>query len=347
MKPDSLIVDTLERILEDYCTPLVVNAVESGEWPSELWKILESAGLPLTWVGEAHAGGGAALIDGFEVAKVVGRYAAPVPLVETLLAGWVLEQADLQVPPGPLSVLPVRTQDALSLESGHVLSGKAHRVPFAGVARHLVMVTENGVGLVDCAGVEICCGVGLSGERYDTVSFDQIPVTVWSPGESLLSATQLMGATLRAQQMSGALERVLSLSMQYAGERHAFGRPIAKFQAVQHNLAVLAGEMAAAGAASGAAVRTVCQCGANARKSLLAVASAKVRTGEAAGNGAAIAHQVHGAIGYTHEFSLQQYTRRLLSWRDDFGSENYWAMTLGNVVADGGAEALWPALTSI
>ena len=80
---------------------------------------------------------------------------------------------------------------------------------------------------------------------------------------------------------------------------------------------------------------------------MLAVASAKVRTGEAAGNGAAIAHQVHGAIGYTREFSLQQYTRRLLSWRDDFGSENYWAMTLGNVVANGGAEALWPALTSI
>lgn len=347
MKPDSLIIETLERILEDLCGPSVVNDAETGQWPAALWEQLESAGLPLTWVDEGHAGAGADMIDGFEVAKVAGRYAVPVPLVETLLAGWVLSQADLRVPSGPLGVVPAQAGDAIVVQRDRTLSGKTHRVPFASTVDYLVVVTEGGVGLVERAGVEICAGVGLSGEPHNTVLFDQHPATVWAPARGLLEATQLMGATLRAQQISGALERILSMSMHYAGERHAFGRPIAKFQAVQHNLAVLAGDMAAAGAAAGAAARTLSRYGPSDHKSLLAVASAKVRAGESAGNGAAIAHQVHGAIGFTHEYSLQQYTRRLLAWRDDFGSETHWARVLGKVVAGEGADALWPALTSI
>jgi alkylation response protein AidB-like acyl-CoA dehydrogenase len=80
---------------------------------------------------------------------------------------------------------------------------------------------------------------------------------------------------------------------------------------------------------------------------LFAVAAAKIRAGEAAGAGAAIAHQVHGAMGFTREYSLQQSTRRLWAWRDDFGAESVWAMRLGTTVVGRGAAALWPALTSL
>ena len=73
-------------------------------------------------------------------------------------------------------------------------------------------------------------------------------------------------------------------------------------------------------------------------------ASAKIRVGEAAGEGAAIAHQVLGAIGFTREHVLHRYTRRLWTWRDDFGSESVWAVKLGNLVAAKGADALWPML---
>jgi acyl-CoA dehydrogenase len=79
---------------------------------------------------------------------------------------------------------------------------------------------------------------------------------------------------------------------------------------------------------------------------LLEGASAKIRSAEAATEGAAIAHQVHGAIGFTKEHILHRFTLRLLAWRDDFGNESYWAAELGKRVAQRGADAFWPLVAS-
>ena len=71
-----------------------------------------------------------------------------------------------------------------------------------------------------------------------------------------------------------------------------------------------------------------------------------MRGGEAAGTGAAIAHQVHGAMGFTYEHSLHHATRRLWSWREEFGNEAVWAARLGRMVAERGADGLWPFITA-
>ena len=63
------------------------------------------------------------------------------------------------------------------------------------------------------------------------------------------------------------------------------------------------------------------------------------------GTGAAIAHQVHGAMGFTYEHSLHHATRRLWAWREEFGNETHWATQLGHMVAARGADQLWPFLT--
>jgi acyl-CoA dehydrogenase len=78
----------------------------------------------------------------------------------------------------------------------------------------------------------------------------------------------------------------------------------------------------------------------------LEAAAAKIRSAEAAQEGAAIAHQIHGAIGFTREHILHRFTLRLLAWRDDFGNESHWGAALGNRVAARGAEELWPLLAS-
>src|SRR5439155_1619038 len=70
------------------------------------------------------------------------------------------------------------------------------------------------------------------------------------------------------------------------------------------------------------------------------VAVAKVRVGEAVGIGASIAHQTHGAIGFTYEHALQFTTRRLWAWRAEFGGESDWAVELGRSVCEHGADAL-------
>ena len=115
---------------------------------------------------------------------------------------------------------------------------------------------------------------------------------------------------------------------------------------MQHNLARLAGETAAALAAAGSAADAICSEPGFSDAVFLEVASAKIRVGEAAEAGAAIAHQVHGAIGFSREHVLHRYTQRLWAWRDDFGDESHWAAWLGAHVARAGADALWPMLAS-
>jgi alkylation response protein AidB-like acyl-CoA dehydrogenase len=143
-------------------------------------------------------------------------------------------------------------------------------------------------------------------------------------------------ALARALMISGAMASILDLGTSYALERNQFGRAIAKFQAVQQQLAVLAGEAAAAIRAADGALEAL-----GTADELVEIAVAKARAGEAAGRGAEIAHQVHGAMGFTHEHRLHHRTRRLWAWRDDYGHEAHWQAWLGRRIAGVGADGLW------
>jgi alkylation response protein AidB-like acyl-CoA dehydrogenase len=204
------------------------------------------------------------------------------------------------------------------------------------------------VALVEVGAVRMAEGASIAGEALDTVHFEGArPVAAKDAPAGLdTEALMLMGAATRAMQMAGALEAILELSVAYANERVAFERPIAKFQAVQHNLARLAGEAAAVIAAAGSAADTIASAKTFDEAVFLEVASAKIRVGEAAGEGAAIAHQVLGAIGFTREHVLHRFTQRLWAWRDDFGNESQWAVKLGGLVAAKGADGLWPMLAA-
>src|SRR5436190_8672493 len=346
---DSIIVDTATRIFADLCEPGTVNAAEEGKWPQELWDTLEASGLTLTWVPDTLGGAGAEVIDGFQVLRVAGRVAAPVPLAETLLAGWLLARAGIAAPAGPMTIAPVYEDGHIEL-AGHTLSGRTRHVPFARNAGHIVVLAYQAgtpsVALVPADGLAISQGTSLAGEPRDTVTFDGASAAAVGPAPDLdmLGLVQL-GAAARAQQMAGALEHILDQSVQWSLDRVQFGRPIAKFQAVQHNLATLAGEVAAAGAAADGAAEAIASEGAASERALLEVAVAKVRVGEAASNGAAIAHQVHGAMGFTYEHSLHHSTRRPWARREEFGNETLWAGRLGMLIAEQGAEELWPFLT--
>jgi alkylation response protein AidB-like acyl-CoA dehydrogenase len=346
---DSIIVDTATRIFADLCEPGTVNAAEAGTWPQALWEALEASGLTLTWVPDTLGGAGAEVIDGFQVLRVAGRFVAPVPLAETLLAGWLLAQAKIAAPAGPMTIAPVYEDGHIEL-AGRTLSGRARHIPFARSAHHIVVLAyEAGtpsVALVAADGLAIREGTSLAGEPRDSVSFDG--ATAVAAGSVPALDTQVLvqlGAAVRAQQMAGALEHILDQSVQFSLDRVQFGRPIAKFQAVQHNLAALAGEVAAAGAAADAAAEAIASHGLGSELAAAEVAIAKLRVGEAAGTGAAIAHQVHGAMGFTYEHSLHHATRRLWAWREEFGNETHWATQLGHMVAEAGADELWPFIT--
>jgi acyl-CoA dehydrogenase len=344
---DTIILDTATRIFQDLCEPATINDAEAGRWPRELWEALEESGLPLAWVPEEFGGAGAGMADGFAVLRVAGRFAAPVPLAETLMAGWLLARAGIAAPPGPLTVAPVHADGQIMLGGDGRLTGRARHVPFARNAGHIALIARQDgkpvAALVKAADLPIRHGTSLAGEPRDDVDFTGAVPLATGPASCDEDGLSTLGAAVRLQQIAGALEKILEQSVQFALDRVQFGRPIAKFQAVQHNLAALAGEVAAAGAAADAAAEAFPEAGGIA---LAPVAIGKVRGGEAAGAGAAIAHQVHGAMGFTYEHSLHHATRRLWAWREEFGNETAWATRLGQMVAAEGADGLWPFVTS-
>src|ERR1041385_4234089 len=117
----SIVAETAARIFADLANPQDVNRAKDGTWKAPLWQALTDAGLTLAWVPEEQGGAGAELADGFAVLGVAGRYAAAVPLAETLLAGWLLSRAGLKAPQGAMSVAPARPGDKITLNADGTL----------------------------------------------------------------------------------------------------------------------------------------------------------------------------------------------------------------------------------
>jgi len=226
------------------------------------------------------------------------------------------------------------------------LSGQARGVPFAKDAKHLAVLAGSSVALVETKACRLSDGVNLAGEPRNTATFDKVKPIAVGPAGIDQTALMLMGCVVRSVQTAGALQAVLDFTVRYSNERVAFERPIAKFQAVQHNLARLAGEVSAAMTAAHSAADAISRGGAFDDTIFLEATAAKIRSAEAAQEGAAIAHQVHGAIGFTNEHILHRYTLRMLAWRDDFGNESYWAVELGNKIAARGADEFWPLVAA-
>ena len=349
----NIIVAATSRVFRDLGDPQALNNAADERWRAPLWRALEDAGLTKAWVPEPLDGAGAGIAEGFEVLRIAGEFAVAVPLAETLLAGWLLSRAVLPVPQGALSVAPVRDGERLRLGDDGKLNGCATAVPFARDAGHLALVARRDndavvIALVERTRCAIRAGASIAGEPRDQVTLEGVAPAALADAPAGVDEDTLMsmGAAVRSVQMSGALQAILERSVAYAKERIAFERPIGGFQAVQHNLARLAGETAAALAAAGSAADAIDAAPGFDEAVLLEIASAKIRVGEAAHTGTAIGHQVHGALGYSNEHVLHRYTQRLWAWRDDFGSESAWAVRLGARVAAQGAEALWPLLAA-
>lgn len=322
------------------------------EFDAGLWSVLEESGLARLSLPESAGGSGAGPVEAGEVLTLAGQYAAPVPLAETdLLAGWLLDTAGFAVPAGPLTALAADLAVA-PRRDGWQVRGTMERVPWARCAESIAVLTPGPGGWVVLALTPAQYrtepGRNLAGEPRDRVVVDGL-----LPSESGTTAPDGARAELRrraalarALQLAGAAQQALSLTVAYTKEREQFGRPIARFQAVQQQVAVLAGEVATARAAAQAALRVVGAEGFATAQAALAVAMAKARTSAAAAPIARIAHQMHGALGFTAEHRLRLSTTRLWSWRDEYGNEADWHTVIGTAAGAAGADGLWPLLTA-
>jgi alkylation response protein AidB-like acyl-CoA dehydrogenase len=319
--PDTILYDSAMRLFGDHATPQVLAAAETGAWPAELWDAVTTAGYL-----DVLTDGPEAMVEAVTILRAAGHHAAPIPLAETMLARWLCTAARHDAPDGPLTVA----------------FGEGDPAPWGRNAAALAIVGESDASLLPLDRVFWRNGANLAGEPRDRLTgFDpRAPVPLAGAPEA--DTVFGIAAVMRAAQMAGAMEAALDLSVRYANDRVQFGRPIGKFQAIQQQLALLAEETAASLVVVESAARSISEGRPSAG---IAIAAAKIRTGEAAGKVAEIAHQVHGAIGFTEEHSLHYLTRRLWSWRDEFGDEAHWAGILGEHVAAAGRDGLWPLIT--
>lgn len=338
----AMLAGTLDSIFERHCDRQTRVDAEQ-RFPATLWNVLTDAGM-----NGLYATGEAGLPEVIALASAVGRHAAPVPIVEAAgLADWILTSCGIAIDTGIVTSAAGHADDRLELArhaGSWSVRGTLHRVPWGSIADRVTAIgtAESGPAVVVLPNAtSVTKGSNLAGEPRDTLRYEDVvlPDHAVAPAEFDTEALLLRGALLRSASMAAAMRRVFEMTRDYAKEREQFGRPVASYQAVQHHLVLMAQEAACATMAVEAAVVT------GEAPDPLAVATAKTAAGRAAGVVAARAHQVHGAIGVTHEYDLHWLTRRLWAWQDEFRPTRYWSSRIGAVALARGSEELWATIS--
>lgn len=272
---------------------------ETEECDPVVWGKAVELDLPLAMCPEAAGGFDLKWSELFDVLAHSASCGEPAPLGDTLVANALLCAAGAGPAEGPVF---------LSMPAGFAGCEPGRNLP-----SDVCLLTAEG------GSVNLAVHAGAADRA----------IGVRPPQDDQMT---LAGALLRSVQIAGALQGALDLSVRYAQERSQFGRPLSKFQAVQHMLAQLAGEAVA----TAAAARTACT-RMDAGGGALAIAVAKLRAGRAVEKGVMLAHQIHGAIGVTLEYPLARLSRNMWRWSEEFGSQRHWAVAVGRAALNQGA----------
>ena len=358
---DSMIEQSAERLFAAEVNRALLMRFEAGEFAQALWQRVADQGLTLALATEPAGGIAAPWADAYPILRGIGYWQVPLPLAETMIAGQLLSMASIEVPDGPIALIEQDLAGQFELATGAAgprLTGRALRVAWASACRwalvSLPAAGRSGAGrilLVDlqaAASVQITAHRNPANEPCDEVALHGAPVLARAanPIPALHRPVRTLGAIASSAMMVGAMEWLLAQSVQYARDRVQFGRPIGKNQAIQQQLALMAGDVAGARVAALVACADAPDVAATGcPATLFSAAVAKVRCGEAASRAAAIAHQVHGAIGFTQDHALHFATRRLWAWREAHGADAWWAQRLGEAAIAAGSTGFWPSMT--
>jgi alkylation response protein AidB-like acyl-CoA dehydrogenase len=311
-----MFAEAIEDILRDQCTPGAVRAIEAGSSPAGLWEALAGAGFLELLVPEDAGGAGLALPELFAVLSHFGRYAVPLPIGQAIVARGIMAPG-FTMPSGLLTLAP-------ALRRGADGSLTCPLVPHGAIADHVLAADGDQLVLLDCAGAR---------RQAARVHYTQVATLTWDDGRCTeriggdAAALPAFAAALHAALLAGAMTRVFEMTLAYCNDRVQFGRSLGKFQAVQHQLSVMAELVVATAVAAEASFQHDGRA-----PRLLPAAMAKARASEGALEVANTAHALHGAIGVTEEYDLQLLTRRLHEWRMAHGSELYWNALVGRQV---------------
>ena len=320
-------MNELAQLVDDLC---------SRSTGDELWRNLEETGL-----ARLTSSQGAGPAEAAIVLSGLARHAAAVPIAETdLLAAWLADRAGVPVPDtGRLTVAI-----AHATERGGRITGTAREVPWPVGPIALAARTTDALHVALLEDAQVVEGRNLAGEPRGSLTFDVAAGDTRTVDVAVADELTRRGAWARCNQIMGALDAACELTVTHTGERVQFGRPLNKFQAVQHSLAAMAGEIERARAATALAVAAATDYGFDHPATEYAVTVAKVAVGRAVDPVTTIAHQLHGAIGVTIEHRLWLATMRARSWIDEFGTTSRYARRLGRMAL--AADDPWDVVVS-
>jgi acyl-CoA dehydrogenase len=308
------------------------------ERDTELWRRVDDLGL-VRLTGDEQAGGsGASWYDAAELITAAVRHGVRIPLAEhDLLACWLLDANGIDCDAAVRTVCPLDDR------------GMATAVPWATGADRIVVVWQTGdqyrVADVAASAIQITRGTNMIGEPRDTIVADPATLGGVPLAAPLVARLRLKSALVRSIQVCAALDRILQLSIEHATSRNQFGRPLAKFQAIQNLIADIAAEAALGRAATEAALSAAVTSEWSASNLDFLVAVARSCAGHAASVVVRNAHQVHGAMGTTSEHRLHEFTRPALAWRSEFGTVRYWDDQVTSAALQAGPAGLWSLIT--
>lgn len=343
----NILEQSVARLFEEQVTNEFLSAVEQNGFPQPLWEMVTELGVPQILLNEEAGGMGGTWTDAYLVVRLCGYAGVPLPIPECIIAGWLAQQSGLDLGTGVTGLIAEVIDTGALSDAG--FNAEIKRIPWGRDATQFLGITQdNELVVIGREGLEIECEDNLGHDPRDNVVFRNSPVLHKIDSPLPNDSVRCLCAMLRSAQIAGAGARCLEIGVGFTSEREQFGRTLSRFQAIQHNLAVMAGELGTVEAMSAAAFNTMDNRGlrADAGDARFDIAAAKCRASDAVEPLTRIGHQVHGAIGFTYEYGLHFLTRRLWSWRAEFGGSGEWAEYLGQVAIERGGDEIWAAIAT-
>jgi acyl-CoA dehydrogenase len=321
--------DDLVALVADITSSLSDD--QKGMRPTPLWDTLAELGLTTITVPEQRGGAGGDLDDLLTVVRALASHGIDTPLAEVAAACWA-HPADTTTHNMPILVTADISEDQAA--QGFTIPS----VPWGRAASTILVLGHSRAW-------EVC--------DFDPVFADTplgvlcnltVAGGVAKPFEPTVTrrAAEARGALLIAGRLTGALEGSYRLTKGYVAQREQFGKPLLALPAVAAHLARIKISLVESDVALAKAADDV----RSDPESWTAAAAARVVTAHAASEVTRIAHQLHGAIGTTEEYSLGRFSRILWAWPQAPISAATWADRLGVLAGTAGEAELWGGVTS-
>ena len=344
--------------LEAECSTTHVREMELTDhgFSADIWQKMSDLGWLGLTIPETYGGAELGFMDLVILLEEMGRYMLPGPFFSTavlsslaiiecgddkqkeeylsrIAAGQIILAMALTEPSATWDPSGIQLRAATDGDT-YTLNGTKLFVSDGNVADYLLVVARTGSETTDISlfiiptkyeGLNQTLLKTMASDNQSEFTFENVKIPkmnlLGKENESWPAIQKIIqwGAIGKCAEMAGGGQRVLEMTVEYAKQRTQFGRPIGSFQAIQHHCANMATDVETAKFITYKAAWTLSQ-GLNADKE---VAMAKAWVSDSYGRVCALAHQSHGAIGFTKEHDLQLYSRRAKAAELAFGDSDF------------------------